>query len=72
MKTNVLSRDAMKSIRGGSAWFDCNYTDGAGHVHQIQIDADNINQAQAWGDSYAYSDRYTQLYPNGIDCPGAE
>ena len=68
----ILTKDAMRKIIGGRQEFACNYVGTDGLSHEIDITADNINQAQAIGDSYAYSNQYTMMFPSGIDCPGAE
>ncbi len=68
----ILTKDAMRKIIGGREDFTCSYTGTDGQSHDIIITADNINQAQALGDSYAYSNQYTNMFPSGIDCPGAE
>lgn len=68
-----LSRDEMKKVMGGTMQtFICNYKDVNGVTQSIKLDANNVNGAQALGDYLAWSDEYTDMFPSGVDCPGAE
>jgi len=69
-----LNRVEMKNVLGGkAATYTCYaVTQGGGQGVSVSIPADNVDQAQARADSIAYSNASSDLYPYGIDCPGAE
>lgn len=70
-KFKALSKSEMKEVLGGVASYSCSYVGQDGKTHSINVQGDNVNQAQANADVLAYSDQYTQAFPSGIDCPGA-
>ena len=69
----VLSRAEMKNVAGGVLeTFTCYALNKDGsYFFPIQMPADNIDQAQAGADYYAWDTEKGKYFPYGIDCPGS-
>jgi|GEM_PF-2620670 len=69
-----LSKAEMKRVLGGkTATFTCYaVTQSGGQGMKVTVSGDNIDQAQANADDIAWSNSSGNLFPYGIDCPGAE
>jgi len=64
----------MKNVLGGMAsTFTCYaITESGGHGTVVTVTGDNVDQAQANADYYAWDPVIGAAFPYGIDCPGAE
>ena len=64
----------MKNVVGGKPQtFECfAVTSTGGQGGSIYFSADNVDAAQGLADYYANQSAFTQQFPYGIDCPGAE